>query len=67
MRPTVFEIYKDGKILDQSTSSADQQKWLEQNVLKLTKSFTQIVVGSSTFIPFMQLPAAGPEKLLKIS
>lgn len=67
MRPTVFEIYKDGKILDQSASSADQQKWLEQNVLKLNyKSFTQIVVlGSSTFIPFMQLPAAGRREVIE--
>lgn len=67
MRPTVFEIYKDGKILDQSASSADQQKWLEQSVLKLNyKSFTQIVVlGSSTFIPFMQLPAAGRREVIE--
>ena len=67
MRPTVFEIYKDGNILDQSASSADQQKWLEQNVLKLNyKSFTQIVVlGSSTFIPFMQLPAAGRREVIE--
>ena len=67
MRLTVFEIYKDGKILDQSASSADQQKWLEQNVLKLNyKSFTQIVVlGSSTFIPFMQLPAAGRREVIE--
>ena len=67
MRPNLFEIYKDGKQLDQSASSADQQKWLEQNVLKLNyKSFTQIVVlGSSTFVPFMQLPAAGRREVIE--
>lgn len=67
MKPTVFEIYKNGIQLDQSSSAADQQKWFEQNVLKLNfKSFTQIVVlGSSTFIPFMQLPAAGRREVIE--
>ena len=54
-------------ILDQTASAADQQKWFEQNVLKLNyKSFTQIVVlGSSTFVPFMQLPAAGRREVIE--
>ena len=67
MKPTVFEIYKNGIQLDQSASAADQQKWFEQNVLKLNyKSFTQIVVlGSSTFVPFMQLPAAGRREVIE--
>ena len=58
---------KNGVQLDQSASAADQQKWLEQNVLKLNfKSFTQIVVlGSSTFVPFMQLPAAGRREVIE--
>ena len=45
--------------MDQSASAVDQQKWFEQNVLKMNyKSFTQIVIlGSSTFVPFMQLTA----------
>ena len=57
IRPNIFEIWKDGKVLDQFSHSADQQKWLEQNVVKMNyKSFTQIVIlGSSTFVPFMQL------------
>lgn len=57
IKPTIFEIYKEGVLLDQASSSNDQQKWLEQTVLKLNyKSFTQIVVlGSSNFVPFMQL------------
>ena len=57
IKPNIFQIYKDDKLLDELASSADQQKWLEQNVLKLNyKTFTQIVIlGSSNFIPFMQL------------
>jgi DNA repair exonuclease SbcCD ATPase subunit len=67
MRPGIFEIFKNGVQLDQSASAADQQKWLEQTVLKLNfKSFTQIVVlGSSTFVPFMQLPAAGRREVIE--
>lgn len=57
MKPSVFEIYREGVLLDQTSSSNDQQKWLEQSLLKLNyKSFTQIVIlGSSNFVPFMQL------------
>lgn len=67
MKPTIFEIYKNDSILDQTAAAVDQQKWLEQNVLKLNyKSFTQIVVlGSSTFVPFMQLPAAGRREVIE--
>ena len=67
MRPNIFELYKNGNQLDQTASAADQQKWFEQNVLKLNyKSFTQIVVlGSSTFVPFMQLPAAGRREVIE--
>ena len=44
IKPNVFEIYKNGTLLDQSSATNDQQKWLEQNVLKMNyKSFTQIV------------------------
>ena len=57
MKPNIFEIYRNGQMLNQSSSVNDQQKWLEQNVLKMNyKSFTQIVIlGSSAFVPFMQL------------
>ena len=57
IKPNIFKIYNNGQLLDQSSHSLDQQKWLEQNVLKMNyKSFTQIVIlGSSSFIPFMQL------------
>ena len=57
IKPNIFKIYKNDKLLDQLNSSNDQQKWLEQNILKMNyKSFTQIVIlGSSDFVPFMQL------------
>tara|TARA_B100001059_G_scaffold15842_1_gene13002 strand:- start:3152 stop:4864 length:1713 start_codon:yes stop_codon:yes gene_type:complete len=58
IKPNIFKIYRDGEELNQISSAIDQQKWLEQNVLKMNyKSFTQIVIlGSSSFVPFMQLP-----------
>ena len=67
IKPAVFEIIKNGTVLDQSSSAVDQQKWFEQTVLKLNyKSFTQIVVlGSSTFVPFMQLPAASRREVIE--
>lgn len=67
VKPNVFEIHQNGHLLNQSSSSIDQQRWLEQYVLKLNyKSFTQIVVlGSSTFVPFMQLPAAGRREVIE--
>ena len=57
IKPNIFEIHKNGTCLDQFSHAADQQKWLEQNVLKMNyKSFTQIVIlGSTNFVPFMQL------------
>lgn len=59
MKPTVFEIWKNGELLNQDASARDYQAYLEENVLKMNyKSFGQVVVlGSSTFVPFMQLPA----------
>ena len=67
IKPAIFEIERDGKSLDQSSASLDQQKWLEQNVLKMNyKSFTQIVIlGSSTFVPFMQLSAANRREVIE--
>ncbi len=58
IKPNIFEIYQNDKIIDQSSNTRDYQKFLEQNILKLNhKSFHQIVVlGSSSFVPFMQLP-----------
>jgi|TARA_R110000737_G_scaffold15661_2_gene32453 DNA repair exonuclease SbcCD ATPase subunit len=57
IKPNVFEIWKGGTMINQSSHAKEYQKILEQNILKLNhKSFHQIVVlGSSSFIPFMQL------------
>ena len=67
IKPNIFEIYRDGKLLDQAASANDQQKYLEQTILKMNyKSFTQIVIlGSSNFTPFMQLPASGRREVIE--
>ena len=67
IKPNVFEIYQNGKMFDQNSSAVDQQKNFEQNVLKLNyKSFTQIVVlGSSTFVPFMRLPLGQRREIIE--
>ncbi len=56
-KPTIFEIYLNGKMLSQEAAINEQQKHLEQSILRLNyKSFTQVVIlGSSSFVPFMQL------------
>jgi DNA repair exonuclease SbcCD ATPase subunit len=58
IKPNVFEIYQNDTLIDQDAASRDYQEYLEKNILRLNmKSFTQIVVlGSSSFVPFMQLP-----------
>ena len=58
IKPNKFEIYQNGNMINQASNARDYQKFLEQNILKLNhKSFHQVVVlGSSSFIPFMQLP-----------
>ncbi len=59
IKPNVFEIYVNGKMYNQDANARDYQKYLEQQILKLNyRSFTQVVIlGSSTFVPFMQLKA----------
>ena len=59
IKPNVFEIWKGEEMMNQSSHAKEYQKILEQNIIKLNhKSFHQIVVlGSSSFIPFMQLSA----------
>ena len=59
IKPGIFEIWKNGTMINQSSHAKEYQKILEQNILKLNhKSFHQVIVlGSSSFIPFMQLPA----------
>ena len=67
VKPTKFEIYRDGTLLNQDSHNKEYQKVLEQNILKLNhKSFHQIVVlGSSSFVPFMQLPASHRREVIE--
>jgi len=67
IKPAIFEIWRGDSLLDQAASANDQQKWFEQNVIKMNyKSFTQIVIlGSSTFVPFMQLTAANRREVIE--
>jgi DNA repair exonuclease SbcCD ATPase subunit len=66
-KPTVFEIFVNGTLLNQDASSRDYQKYLEEHILKLNfKSFTQIVIlGSASFTPFMQLPQAQRREIIE--
>ncbi len=67
IKPNKFEIYQNGEMLDQSSNVNDYQKQLEQTILKMNyKSFTQIVVlGSSTFVPFMRLPGQQRREIIE--
>lgn len=67
IKPNIFEIHKDGTLINQSSHAKDYQNLLEQNILKLNhKSFHQIVVlGSSSFVPFMQLSAAHRREVIE--
>ena len=67
MKPSKFEIYCNGQAWNQDSSQLEQQKNFEANVLKMNyKSFTQIVVlGSSTFVPFMKLPGGQRREIIE--
>lgn len=67
IKPSIFEVHLNGQMLNQEASAVDQQRSLEQNILKLNfKSFTQVVIlGSSTFVPFMQLPPAHRREVIE--
>jgi DNA repair exonuclease SbcCD ATPase subunit len=67
MKPNIFEIYQNGNLMNQDSHNRDYQKVLEQNILKLNhKSFHQIVMlGSSSFIPFMQLPTGTRREVIE--
>jgi len=67
VKPNKFEIYCNGQLWNQESTLVEQQKNFEANVLKMNyKSFTQIVVlGSSTFVPFMRLPLAQRREIIE--
>jgi DNA repair exonuclease SbcCD ATPase subunit len=67
MKPNVFELYKNGSLLNQDAESRDYQKVLEDQILKVNhKSFCQVVVlGSASFVPFMQLPTGQRREVIE--
>lgn len=67
MKPTVFEIYQNGNVINQNAESREYQEMFEKNILKLNyKSFSQIVIlGSASFVPFMQLSAAHRREVIE--
>ena len=67
IKPAIFEIYLDGELVNQEAASKDYQEILEKQILKLNyKSFTQIVIlGSASFVPFMQLSAADRRAIIE--
>ena len=67
MKPNLFEIIKDGKLIDQDAAVKDYQAYLESSVIGINyKSFNQIVVlGSATYVPFMELPASTRREIIE--
>lgn len=67
IKPNIFEIYVDGTLLDQHSDAKEYQEMLEKQILKLNfRSFSQIVIlGSASFVPFMQLPAAHRREVIE--
>lgn len=67
IKPNIFEIYQDGILLNQDASVRDYQDYLERFIVKLNyKSFTQIVIlGSASFVPFMQLSASDRRAIIE--
>lgn len=67
IKPNLFEIYQEGSLINQSAAVKDYQEILERNILRMNlKSFTQIVIlGSSSFVPFMQLPAGTRREVIE--
>jgi len=66
-KPTIFEIYCDDNLINQSADARDYQEILEKSILKLNhKSFSQVVIlGSASFVPFMQLSAAHRREIIE--
>lgn len=67
IKPNVFEIYSDGTLVDQHADAKEYQEMLESQILKLNqKSFAQIVIlGSASFVPFMQLKTAHRREIVE--
>lgn len=68
MKPNIFEVYKNGTLINQSAAALDYQDILEKQILKVKnhKSFCQVVIlGSASYVPFMQLPAGQRREIIE--
>jgi DNA repair exonuclease SbcCD ATPase subunit len=67
LKPAIFEIWKNGEMLNKDAATRDYQAYLEQNIVKMSlKSFTQIVIlGSATYVPFMELPTGARREIIE--
>ena len=67
IKPNIFEVYVNGIMINQDANARDYQKYLEQQIMKLNyRSFTQVVIlGSSTFVPFMQLTSKARREVVE--
>ena len=67
IKPNKFEIHVNGSMINQDANARDHQKYLEQQIMGLNyRSFTQVVIlGSSTFVPFMQLPTKARREVVE--
>lgn len=67
IKPAIFDIFCDGILVDQTSAVRDYQSYLEEQILKINyRSFTQIVIlGTASFTPFMQLPAAHRREIIE--
>ena len=67
IKPNAFEVYVNGNMINQDANARDYQKHLEQQIMGLNyRSFTQVVIlGSSTFVPFMQLPTKARREVVE--
>jgi DNA repair exonuclease SbcCD ATPase subunit len=67
IKPNIFEIWKNGEMINKDAAARDYQQYLEQTILKMSiKSFSQIVIlGSATYVPFMELPAGARREIIE--
>lgn len=67
IKPNIFEVYENGEKIEESANLRDMQEYLESNIIRINyRAFTQIVIlGSATFVPFMQLPAASRRTIVE--
>jgi DNA repair exonuclease SbcCD ATPase subunit len=67
LKPAIFEIWKNGELINKDAAAKDYQLYLEQNIIKMSlKSFTQIVIlGSATYVPFMELPTGQRREIIE--